>query len=309
MCSYIWHVWAASTRLNACKWCSAFVCVRARAPHKIQTSTRYFPIEPILGENQLYDAGGGRMWWLVFKFCIYFIRYAIFNAFNVCLCVCWSALGHGACGFASKCYTRYHIYLLWACNSLFKVFSLMWSFPSTSFSSFLLFTRIYMSAMYRVRHSFKVPTSICVTIYMNIYYFSFRFCCLHNWPNEKPPQNVYCHNEMSAKCTIQRAFHTCGVLKWLEWESELDFRPKTRLSTFECTVLCVRVCTSVCIWGRAKQTVCEIVLWQTCARCESNSIFCCAVVMRVLFTFLLSFNSLATRIQFCVDWHHQPDSI
>lgn len=81
-------------------------------------------------------------WWsVVFKFCIYFIRYTSFNAFNVCM----STLGHGACGFVSKCYTRY-IYIFWASDSLFKVFSneIVWNFP---LCTSLVFMRMQYCAM------------------------------------------------------------------------------------------------------------------------------------------------------------------
>lgn len=137
MCSYIWHVWAASTRLNACKWCTAFVCVCVR----IQTSTHIFR------SSQYWVKFNCTMLVVdecvvVFKFCIYFTRYAIFNAFNVCLCVYWSALGHGACGFASKCYTRYiYIYCELAIHYL-RFFPRCDRF--LPFLSPFLFARIYI---------------------------------------------------------------------------------------------------------------------------------------------------------------------
>lgn len=176
---------------------------------------------------------------VVVAFCIYSTRYAIFNAFHVCVCALhWDT---GACGFFSKCYTRY---IFWTSHSLFKVFSNVWSFETflpSSLSSHLQYDIVRCNCV--LLYSFEVPTFIYVTFYTDVYCFSFSFCCLHNWPMKNRHRMFTGTTKwvQNAHCTIQRAFHTCGALKWLEWVG-IRFRPKNCLSMFVWVCVCVRNC-------------------------------------------------------------------
>lgn len=116
-------------------------CLRPRARSTQNTNKHtYFPIEPILGEIQLYNAGGGRVCGGVQ---ILHLFHSICNFQRIqCVFVCWSALGHGACGFASKCYTRYiYIYCELAIHYL-RFFPRCDRF--LPFLSPFLFARIYI---------------------------------------------------------------------------------------------------------------------------------------------------------------------